>query len=86
MASVKKLLSEIQWKDCKTFVPRVEFGKVIKVYDPECFRRPSDARPRIRSVCCRRRKEFPGDEVSLFGVPRSFFFLKKKQFKFVNLL
>tara|TARA_B100001113_G_C21107364_1_gene621518 strand:- start:816 stop:1286 length:471 start_codon:yes stop_codon:yes gene_type:complete len=33
MASVKKLLSEIQWKDCKTFVPRVEFGKVIKVYD-----------------------------------------------------
>lgn len=33
MASVKELLSEIQWKDCKTFVPRVDFGKVIKVYD-----------------------------------------------------
>ena len=33
MSSSKEILASVQWKDCKTFVPDVTFGKVIKVYD-----------------------------------------------------
>ena len=33
MSSEKEILADVSWQDCKTFVPAVNFGKVIKVYD-----------------------------------------------------
>ena len=32
-SSTKEILASVKWQDCKTFVPDVTFGKVIKVYD-----------------------------------------------------